>query len=80
LLELPAELALHGTTLPLTLEITVAKLGAERLLVASSQPIVIDAAQVGLTDGVEKLREVAGLPAISPAVPVSFVLTFEQSR
>ncbi len=29
-----------------------------------------------LTDGVEKLREIAGRAAISNAGPVSFVLTF----
>jgi len=37
---------------------------------------VIDAAKFGMSDGVEKLRAVAGLAAISNAVPVSFVLTF----
>jgi hypothetical protein len=36
----------------------------------------VDAAKFGLSDGVEKLREIAGLDSISHAVPVSFVMTF----
>jgi hypothetical protein len=33
---------------------------------------------VGLVAGIESLREIAGLPSISKAVPVSFVLTFDE--
>jgi hypothetical protein len=46
------------------------------LLVVSKQPVVISAAQFGLAEGVDSLREIAGLPSISVAVPVSFVLSF----
>jgi len=38
----------------------------------------VNASQVGLLAGIEKLRELAGLPSISPAVPVTFSLIFEQ--
>ena len=37
---------------------------------------IINADAVSLADGVEQLREIAGLPSISKAVPVSFVLQF----
>jgi hypothetical protein len=30
-----------------------------------------------LSEGVEKLRELAGLPSISQSVPVSLVMTFD---
>jgi hypothetical protein len=63
-----------------TAQVTVARLGTERLLVASERPLLLDAADVGLTAGVEKLRAIAGLASINPAVPVSFVLLFESSQ
>jgi len=77
-LSVEVELGLHGTTKSMTAEIVVARLGEDRLLVASARPVLVAATEVGLADGVEKMREVAGLTAISPAVPVTFVLTFEK--
>ena len=71
-----AQLLVHGTTVSLTVDLAVARLDADRLLVASDAPIIVNAGQSGLADGVERLREVAGLPSISPAVPVTFVLAF----
>ena len=69
-------LSLHGQTQPMTLLVQVAKVSDNTVMVASAKPLVVDAAKFGMTDGVEKLREIAGLAAISNAVPVSFVLTF----
>ena len=69
-------LSLHGQTQPMTLLMQVAKVSDNTVMVASARPLVVDAAKFGMTDGVEKLREIAGLAAISNAVPVSFVLTF----
>jgi polyisoprenoid-binding protein YceI len=75
-LTLEAELNLHGATTPVRAHVVVARLDEDRLLVASARPVVVDGGKVGLADGIEKLREVAGLTAISPAVPVTFVLVF----
>ena len=72
-----AQLMLHDTTVSLTVEIAVARLGQSRIMVASQKPMIVNASQVGLLEGVERLREVAGLPTISPAVPVTFVLAFD---
>ncbi|NEX19695.1 YceI family protein [Thiorhodococcus mannitoliphagus] len=69
-------LTLHGKTQPMTLSIRVAKLDDATLLVATTKPLLVDAAKFGLGDGVEKLREIAGLDSISDAVPVTFVVTF----
>jgi polyisoprenoid-binding protein YceI len=71
------ELTLHGETMPLTLEVVVAQLAEGNLLVTSLKPVVVNAPLFKLEGGVEKLREIAGLPSISAAVPVSFVLSFE---
>ena len=72
------QLMVHGTTSSVTFDISVSRLGEDRILVASRKPVIVNASQVGLLPGVEKLREVAGLPSISPAVPVSFVLAFDR--
>jgi len=69
---------LRDQTLALTAEIIVARLGDHRLMVSSRKPLIVNAASVDLADGIEALREVANLPSISKAVPVSFVLTFDE--
>jgi len=71
-----AMLSLHGTERPLTMEVVVARTGDRSLLVTTKKPVIINAAEFALGDGVEALREIAGLPSISLAVPVSFVLAF----
>ena len=71
------ELTLHGETVSLTFDVVVARLAEGKLLVISQKPVVVGAQQFRLTQGIEKLREVAGLPSISSAVPVSFVLSFD---
>ncbi|MDH3440144.1 MAG: YceI family protein [Gammaproteobacteria bacterium] len=71
-----AMLALHGTERPVTMEVVVARSGENSLLVTTKKPIIINAAEYALGDGVEALRAIAGLPSISLAVPVSFVLAF----
>lgn len=73
-----AQLDIHGVTVNLTVNATVARLDARTLLVTSSEPLVVTASQFGLGAGVDKLREIAGLPSISPAVPVTFRLTLRQ--
>lgn len=47
------------------------------LIVNSLKPVVVNADAHDLSDGVESLREVAGLPSISRAVPVTFTVVFE---
>ena len=73
-----ATLTLKDKVIPLTTQLIAARVGEDRLMVSSLQPVLMVAASMGLSEGVEKLREVAGLPSISQAVPVSVVLTFEK--
>lgn len=70
-----AELSLHGQRATLTINAAVAHLDDGSLLVSSEEPLVVTASQFELLAGVERLREIAGLPSISPAVPVTFRLT-----
>ena len=61
----------------MTFEVVVARMSDGDLLVMSEKPVVVNAPLFNLADGVEALREIAGLPSISAAVPVSFVLSFD---
>ncbi len=72
-------LDLHGQQLSLAAEMIVARLGDHRLMVSSRKPVIVNAASVDLVKGIEALREIANLPSISKAVPVSFVLTFDEN-
>ena len=69
-------LSLGGLEFPLTAELLVTRLATDRMLISTFKPIIVNAANVALAEGVEKLREIAGLPSISNAVPVTFVLQF----
>lgn len=73
-----AALRVNEVTLSLTVELDIARLSESRVLVASSKPLIVNAGQVGLLEGVERLREIAGLPSISPAVPVTFLFAFDK--
>jgi len=68
--------SLHGEARPIAMQLLVTRSGEDTLLVASERPVLVNAPDFKLAEGIEKLREVAGLPNISLAVPVSFVLTF----
>ena len=73
---LEGTLSLHGQSLTVASMANVERLSDSRLVVSSLTPVVINAKDVGLVAGVEKLREVAGLPSISYSVVVTYNLTF----
>lgn len=73
-----ADLGLHGVNKLLDVEVMVTRVGKGKLLVASLKPIIIRPADFGLEKGVLALQQIAGLPGITQAVPVSFVLTFKR--
>jgi len=69
-------LSLHGQVQQMTMVMQAAKVAEDTVMVAGVKPLVIDAAKFGMSEGVEKLREIAGLDSISNAVPVTYVMTF----
>jgi polyisoprenoid-binding protein YceI len=76
-IQITGELTLHGKKQTQVVSVMVVKLGKKALLVSSLQPFVINAAAFNLVNGIQKLRDLAKLPSISNAVPVSFVLHFK---
>ncbi len=73
---LTLDLDLHGIHKSLPAVVTVVRLRDGGLLVSSRAPVIVDAADFGLGQGIEALRQAAKLPSIATAVPVSFELHF----
>lgn len=74
------QLAINGKNIPLEARLRVVGLGKQGLLVSTIEPLLLDAAALGYTEGVDKLREVAQLPSISTVVPVTFSLVFDHKH
>jgi len=77
---MPIELTLnlHGKSKIIKTNVQVIGLTEGALLVNTIKPIMLNAFDFGLSEGVTKLMEAAKLPSISTAVPVSFSLIFKQ--
>ncbi|MDC9724938.1 MAG: YceI family protein [Gammaproteobacteria bacterium] len=74
-LVIDANLELHGEIKTVQLNVIITRLVGAKLSVVSTQPVIINVADFSLVSGVNKLMELAKLPSISHAVPVSFYLT-----
>ena len=75
---LDGTVSIKGVEAPFRSEIRVTRVGVDRVLAVSNTPIILDADRFELTGGLAQLQELAGLPSISPVVPVTFALTFER--
>ena len=74
--EIEISLSLHGQSKALKIEVLVVKLQGGSLLVPSINPVIVNAADFELAQGVLELTKVAELPAISAAVPVTLSFVF----
>ncbi len=72
-------LDLHGQSRKMDVALKVIRLAADRVMVIPDELIMVNADDFALTAGIQKLRELAQLPNIASAVPVSFYLTFENN-
>ncbi len=70
-------LAFHGLTRPLQTVVSVTREADNRFLIETTEPIVLDAGDFGLTKGIKQLREMADLVSINPTVDVTLKLQFE---
>jgi len=76
IMKIKGEINLHGVKQTVTTDVLIARINEQKFIVSSMQPIIIQAVNFKLSAGIEKLQELAHLPSISKAVPLSFVLTF----
>lgn len=74
--EISASLELHGKQLPLNAKVHVFKDENGAVHAMTTEPILLDMVALGLTGGIEKLRELAKLNNISYIVPVTFKLIY----
>lgn len=72
-------LSLHGESKTYAADMLVSRDADGSLQVSTREPMVVAAKDFGLAEGVNTLCEVAGLEAISTAVPVSAHLVFTDS-
>ena len=59
-------------------DLEVTRIANDKVVVATTEPIILDANSFDLGDGLAQLRELASLPSISTAVPVTFSFSFER--
>lgn len=70
---------MNGQSKTYSASFSVTPLSEARVQVSSKTPIVVQADDFGLGGGVETLRGIANLDAISPEVPVTFDLIFRRA-
>ena len=78
LVSLPAKLAMHGVEKEVTLETRVTMLSDSSLLVTSSRPFLVRAADFNMVEGITKLASLVNNLPIAESVPVSFSLSFNK--
>ena len=75
---LEATLTLKGVEAPVDTQVSVTRIAEDRVLAATTEPVIVYADALELTEGLATLQELAGLPSITPVVPVSFSITFQR--
>jgi len=75
-LSLPLQLDVHGNSAVQNATLLVFRDREGCVHVLTQQPILVNAVDFGLVDGIEALREVAGLGSIAMVVPVSVHLLY----
>jgi polyisoprenoid-binding protein YceI len=72
--EVEGQLSMAGQTKPVAASLSVTQLGQGKLLVSTRAPIVVNANDFGLKDGVEALRAAVGLNFLASSAPVQVSL------
>lgn len=76
--EQAVELTMHGKTKNLVAHLQVFKLNDNQIQVSTLNPVLINASDFVLSDGIAKLQELAKLPSIAHVVPVNFNFVFQK--
>lgn len=78
--DVKAELSFHGQSKEITTDVLATMSSEGDVSVSSVSPLIINAADFAVTDGIAQLQKLAGLSAIATAVPVSYSLTLEKDK
>ena len=74
-MEIDGTLELLGEKLDLPVQVFVARLGEDKVLVTSDM-VYVATDEIGVDEGIDKLQELASLDSITRAVPVTLRLVF----
>ncbi|MEX0941880.1 MAG: YceI family protein [Pseudomonadales bacterium] len=75
---LKGTLSIRRARLEVSVPVSILRAGEGAFHVVSIKPLLVEAGNFGLLKGIEALREIAGLDAITPVVPVSFSLVYRE--
>lgn len=75
---LNAVLSIKGVDAPVETQVSITRTAENGVLVTSTEPVIVYADALELTEGLATLQELAGLPSITPAVPVTFSIAFKR--
>lgn len=78
LVSMPIQVTMHGVSKELTLEARISMLSDSSVVVNSSQPVIVRAADYNMVEGITKLASLVNNLAIAESVPVSFSLSFQK--
>ncbi len=70
-------LSLHGAEAPVEVDAFVTRIAPARVEVESVEPVVVYLSDFDLEPGLERLRDIAGLPSITASSPVTFTFVFD---
>jgi polyisoprenoid-binding protein YceI len=73
-----ANVTIKGASSDVETEVVVTRVADDRVTVVPTAPVIISTDMFGLTDELGELRALAQLPSITPAVPVTFNLSFRR--
>lgn len=76
--ELQLTVTLVSTPRTLYADVIVTRAGRDTVIVATAEPVMVDARDFGLGPAVELLEAVAGLDSVSPVAAVSAYLVYER--
>jgi polyisoprenoid-binding protein YceI len=76
---LKANVTIKGVSQEVETEVLVTRVADGRVIVVPTAPVIISTDMFGLTDELGELRLLAQLPSITPAVPVTFALSFTRT-
>lgn len=79
LVTVAAMLSMHGVSKELNLDVRVSRLNLDTLVVASTQPVLVRAANYNMLDGITKLSSLVNNLPIAETVPVNFSLQLKRN-
>ena len=76
--ELTLTVTIVSTPRTLYADVFVTRAGSDTVIVATAEPVMVDARDFGLGNAVEMLESLAGLDSVSPVAAVSAYLVYER--